>query len=82
MSLLLKNGRVVDPASGRDGEFDLLIEDGVITRVGRNLPAGSAEVFEIARGWVVTPGLIDIHVHLGSPDRNTRRPSRPAPHRL
>ena len=67
MNLLLKNGRVVDPASGRDGEFDVLIEDGVIRRVGKNLPANGAEVFEVARGWVVTPGLIDIHVHLREP---------------
>src|SRR6187397_648182 len=67
MKLLLKNGRVVDPANGRDGEFDILIEDGVIKRVGKNLPAESAEIFEVARGWVVTPGLIDIHVHLREP---------------
>ena len=67
MNLLLKNGRVVDPANGRDGEFDVLIVDGVITRVGRNLPAEGAEVFEVGRGWVVTPGLIDIHVHLREP---------------
>ena len=67
MKLLLKNGRVVDPANGRDGEFDVLIEDGVIKRVGKNLPAEGAEVFEVARGWVVTPGLIDIHVHLREP---------------
>ena len=67
MNLLLKNGRVVDPVSGRDGEFDVLIEDGVILRVGKNLPANGAEVFEVARGCVVTPGLIDIHVHLREP---------------
>jgi len=67
MKLLLKNGRVVDPANGRDGEFDVLIEDGVIKRVGKNLPADGAEVMEVARGWVVTPGLIDIHVHLREP---------------
>ena len=67
MNLLLKNGRVVDPANGRDGEFDVLIVDGVIKRVGRNLPAEGAEVFDLGRGWVVTPGLIDIHVHLREP---------------
>ena len=65
--LLLKSGRVVDPAKGRDGEFDVLIENGVITRVGRDLAVDGAEVFEVARGWVVTPGLIDIHVHLREP---------------
>ena len=67
MQTLLKGGRVIDPASGRDGEFDLLIEDGNIARIGKNLPANGAEVFEIKRGWIVTPGLIDIHVHLREP---------------
>jgi dihydroorotase len=65
--LLLKGGRVIDPAGGRDGAFDVLIEDGVIARVGRDLPAGGADVFEVGRGWVVAPGLIDIHVHLREP---------------
>jgi dihydroorotase len=67
MKLLLKGGRVVDPAGGRDGEFDLLIEHGRIARVGKGLPADGADVFEVRRGWIVTPGLIDIHVHLREP---------------
>jgi dihydroorotase len=67
MKTLLKGGRVVDPAAGRDGEFDLLIEDGRIARVGKGLPADGADVFEITRGWIVAPGFIDIHVHLREP---------------
>jgi dihydroorotase len=67
MKLLLKNGRVVDPANGRDGTFDVLIEHGRIARVDRNLPAEGADVLEIARGWIVAPGLVDIHVHLREP---------------
>ena len=67
MQILLKGGRIVDPANGRDGEFDLLIENGTIARIGKNLPADGADVFEIKRGWIVTPGLIDIHVHLREP---------------
>jgi dihydroorotase len=67
MKLLLKNGRVVDPANGRDGAFDVLIENGKIARVEPNLPAGGAEVFDVAREWVVAPGLIDLHVHLREP---------------
>ena len=67
MKLLLKSGRVVDPANQRDGAFDVLIEDGVIARVGRDLPADGAAVMEIAPGWIVAPGLIDIHVHLREP---------------
>jgi len=67
MKLLLKNGRVVDPASGRDGAFDVLIENGKVARIEKNLPANGAEVLEIAPGWIVAPGLIDVHVHLREP---------------
>ena len=65
--LLLKGGRVVDPANNRDGAFDVLIENGVIARVDRGLPADGAEVFDVRPGWIVAPGLIDIHVHLREP---------------
>jgi dihydroorotase len=67
MQTILKGGRVIDPANGRDGEFDVLIEDGTIGRVGKNLAVNGADVFEVRRGWIVTPGLIDIHVHLREP---------------
>jgi dihydroorotase len=67
MKLILKGGRVIDPASGRDGVFDILIENGKIGRIGKDLPVDGAEVFEIKRGWIVAPGLIDIHVHLREP---------------
>jgi dihydroorotase len=65
---LLKGARVVDPANGRDGEFDVLIENGLIARIGKNLPAdtGSA-VVELPSGLVICPGLIDMHVHLREP---------------
>src|SRR5215470_13059633 len=64
---LLKGGRVVDPANGRDGSFDVLIDGGRIVRVDRNLPADGADVVEIASGLVICPGLIDMHVHLREP---------------
>jgi dihydroorotase len=67
MALLLKGGRVVDPATGRDGEFDVLIENGTIARIGKSLPANGADVFEVRKGWIVAPGLIDMHVHLREP---------------
>jgi dihydroorotase len=65
--LLIKNGRVIDPASGHDGVADVWIEDGVIQGVGPGLaaPAG-AEVFD-AGGLIVAPGFIDMHVHLREP---------------
>ena len=67
MKLLLKGGRVVDPASGRDGEFDVLVDGGRITLIDRDLPRDGAEVVELRKGWIVAPGLIDIHVHLREP---------------
>src|SRR5215203_5468667 len=67
MQTILKGGRVIDPANGRDGEFDVLVENGTIARIGRNLAVSGAEVFEVARGGIVAPGLIDIHVHLREP---------------
>jgi dihydroorotase len=67
MKLLLKGGRVVDPANGRDGDLDVLIEDGRIARVGRDLPVEGAEVIGLPRGAIVAPGLIDVHVHLREP---------------
>jgi dihydroorotase len=67
MKTILKGGRVIDPANGRDGEFDVLIEGGTIARVGKNLAVNGADVFEVRRGWIVAPGLIDIHVHLREP---------------
>jgi dihydroorotase len=65
--LMLKGGRVVDPASGVDGMFDVLLDEGVVQRIGRDLPADGGEVYEVPRGAVVAPGFIDIHVHLREP---------------
>jgi dihydroorotase len=67
MRLLLKNGRVIDPVNGRNGAFDVLIEDGRIARIEPNLAAEGSEVMEIPSGDIVAPGLIDIHVHLREP---------------
>src|SRR5829696_4432682 len=65
---LLKGGRVVDPANGRDGVFDVLIDGGRIARVGRDLPIESGvTVFAVPSGLIVCPGLIDMHVHLREP---------------
>jgi dihydroorotase len=67
MSVIVKGGRVVDPASARDGAFDLLIDGDRIIRIGRDLPANGAHVIAIPGSWIVAPGLIDIHVHLREP---------------
>jgi len=67
MKKLLKGGRVVDPANGRDGVFDVLIDNGVIAKVGKDLPIDGATVVEVPAGLVLVPGLIDMHVHLREP---------------
>jgi dihydroorotase len=67
MKTLLKGGRVIDPASGIDGECDVLIDGDRIARIGRGLPVNGARVVEIPSGLVVCPGLIDMHVHLREP---------------
>ncbi len=74
MKLILKGGRVVDPASGRDGSFDVLIDDGRIARVEKDLPVDGAEVFAVRPGWIVAPGLIDMHVHLREPGHEHNEP--------
>jgi len=60
--LLLRGGRVIDPAQGLDGPNDVLIRDGRIAAVGPALAADGAAVLDVA-GALVLPGLIDCHVH-------------------
>jgi dihydroorotase len=70
MKILLKGGRVVDPANQIDGVRDVLIENGLVARVGANLTAKEtegADVFEVPPDVIVCPGLIDMHVHLREP---------------
>ncbi len=64
--LLIKNGRVVDPASNTDATLDVLVEGERIKQVGASLTASKAEVFDAA-GLIVAPGFIDIHCHLREP---------------
>src|SRR5437016_12084536 len=66
MAIVIKNGRVTDPASQTDRVADVLITEGKIAAVGPNLSAPGAEVFD-ASGLFVAPGFIDMHVHLREP---------------
>ena len=66
MALLIKNGRVIDPASQTDRVADVRIADGKIAEIGSHLSAPGAEVFD-AGGMIVAPGFIDMHVHLREP---------------
>src|SRR5439155_19768070 len=68
MKQLLKGARVVDPANGRDGRFDVLIDGDRIARVAPDQRADSGvTVVELPSGFVVCPGFIDMHVHLREP---------------
>lgn len=68
MKRLLKGGRVVDPANGRDGRFDILIDGDRIAKVDVSIvPDADTTVVDVPSGLIVTPGLIDMHVHLREP---------------
>ena len=66
MALLIKNGRVIDPASHTDRVADVLIDEGKIVGVGPDLSKAGSAVFD-ATGMIVAPGFIDMHVHLREP---------------
>jgi len=60
---LLKGGRLIDPAGGRDGVADVRVRDGKIDAIGASLEAAGATVIDV-KDHIVTPGLIDVHLHL------------------
>ncbi len=66
MKLLIKNGRIIDPASGTDAVMDVLVEGSAIVEISENISAGGAKVID-ADGLVVAPGFVDMHTHLREP---------------
>ena len=64
IDLLLKGGHVIDPKNNLDGVMDVAIADGKILRVAQNIPAAHAKRIIDVKGLYVTPGLIDMHVHV------------------
>ncbi len=67
MSMLIKGGRVVDPVNGFDGVADVLIEKGIVSAIGENLPVGEDTEIINAENHIVVPGLVDMHCHLREP---------------
>jgi dihydroorotase len=65
--VLIKNGIVVIPGENFVGERDILIEDGVIREISKDIPKGDAEVIDVNGSYVI-PGIVDMHVHLRDPD--------------
>lgn len=66
MTILIKNGRVLDPRSGMDQVCDVLVEDGKIVRLAEQIEESDAAIID-ATGLVVAPGLVDVHVHFREP---------------
>ena len=67
MNLLIKNGRIIDPSQDLDAPLDLLVSNGKVKRVGQGLKAPADCPVIDAAGCYVTPGLVDMHVHLRDP---------------
>ncbi|KAA3663003.1 MAG: dihydroorotase [Calditrichaeota bacterium] len=65
-TLLIKNGRLVDPSTNLDQKVDILVRSGKIEKIGNDLNADKTEVLD-ATGWVVFPGFFDMHAHLREP---------------
>lgn len=65
--LIIKNGRILDPASGLDMTGDLAADQGRIVKIAENIPTGKDDQVIDGTGLVVAPGLIDTHVHFRDP---------------
>ncbi len=66
--ILIQNGYLIDPKSGREGKFDILTEGDKIVKIGKNLKKPGARCRTInAEGMVAAPGLVDVHVHFRDP---------------
>ena len=63
MTVLIKNGHVVDPLTKKDGVYDVLVEGKKIQKIAEKIDEKADRVID-ARGTYVLPGFIDLHVHL------------------
>ncbi len=66
-SLLIRHARVIDPAQGLDSQRDVLVADGLVAAIGREIDAGDAKTVVDADGLWLWPGLVDAHVHFREP---------------
>ncbi len=67
-NVLIKSGRVIDPVNGKEFISDIFIKEGVLTEMSGNIKAKGKELTEIdAKGCIVCPGFVDMHVHLRDP---------------
>jgi len=77
MSLLIKNGHVISPPNDLDGNYDILIQNGIITKVAENIEAVCDEEID-AKGLYIVPGLIDMHVAIREPGYEYKETSKSA----
>lgn len=70
-TILIRGGRIIDPGTGRDGVYNLLIRDGKIAGCSRTVPYSADREIDAA-GCYVMPGLIDMHVHLRDPGQTQK----------
>lgn len=69
MNILIKNGTVIDPGTGLQDKLDILVEDGIIKKIAADISGiNNPEIID-AKGCIVLPGLIDMHVHFREPGR-------------
>ena len=66
MTILIKNGRVINPATKMDEIADVLVENGTVTKIEKGIKAKADREID-AKGCFVMPGFIDMHVHLRDP---------------
>lgn len=71
MKILIKNGHVVDPANNVNSVMDVLVSDGRIVKVSKDIHEADAQIFDAAKKMVL-PGLVDMHVHLREPGREDK----------
>jgi len=71
MTILIKNGRVIDPANNIDQVCDILVEDNKISQVAKNISSEADEIID-ATDKIVMPGIVDMHVHLREPGREDK----------
>jgi len=71
MMILIKNGRVIDPASNSDSEQDVLLKNGKIAKLAKNISEKADQTID-AKGKIIVPGIVDMHVHLREPGREDK----------
>ncbi|MCM8805069.1 MAG: dihydroorotase, partial [Candidatus Omnitrophica bacterium] len=68
MRIILKNGYLIEPKTKKEGNFDILIEDGIVKKISKNIPSKNYKVID-CKNKIVCPGFIDLHCHLREPGR-------------